>query len=98
MLYAAIGMCVSSWIGTMAGLSDVGAVLASAVWGLVYGTVWTVSPGAAWIAQQCLVWLVISTAYPASGLPFANPVVLWRLAAGCCKCFSYWDCGKFLDG
>jgi len=43
MLYAAIGMCVSSWIGTMAGLSDVGAVLASAVWGLVYGTVWTVS-------------------------------------------------------
>jgi Fusaric acid resistance protein-like len=68
MLYAAFGMCVSSWIGTMAGLSDIGTVLASAVWGLLYGTVWTVSPGAAWIALQCLIWLVISTAYPASGL------------------------------
>jgi hypothetical protein len=68
MLYAAVGMCVSSWVGTMAGLSDIGAVLASAVWGLLYGTVWTVSPGAAWIALQCLVWLVISTAYPTSGL------------------------------
>jgi Fusaric acid resistance protein-like len=68
MLYAALGMCISSWIGAMAGLSDIGAVLASAVWGLLYGTVWTVSPGAAWIALQCVVWLVISTAYPASGL------------------------------
>jgi Fusaric acid resistance protein-like len=68
MLYAAFGMCVSSWIGNMAGLSDIGAVLASAVWGLLYGTVWTVSPGTAWIALQCLIWLVISTAYPASGL------------------------------
>jgi Fusaric acid resistance protein-like len=68
MLYAAVGMCVSSWVGAMAGLSDIGAVLASAAWGLLYGTVWTVSPGAAWIALQCLVWLIISAAYPASGL------------------------------
>jgi hypothetical protein len=68
MLYAALGMCVSSWIGTMAGLSNIGTVLACAVWGLLYGAVWTVSPGAAWIALQCLIWLVISTAYPASGL------------------------------
>jgi hypothetical protein len=68
MLYAALGMCISSWIGAMAGLSDVGAVLASAVCGLLYGTLWTVSPGAAWIALQCVVWLAISTAYPASGL------------------------------
>jgi hypothetical protein len=41
---------------------------ASALWGFLYGTVWTLSPAEVWIALQCLVWLVISTAYPASGV------------------------------
>ena len=68
MLAAAIGMCVSSWIGSLAGHSDLATVLVSALWGLLYGTVWTLSPGIAWTALQCVVWLVISTAYPQSGL------------------------------
>jgi hypothetical protein len=68
MLLAAAVMCISSWIGTLAGLSGIGAVLACTIWGFLYGTVWTLSPGAAWIALQGVVWLVISTAYPAHGL------------------------------
>jgi len=68
MLVAAGVMCVSSWIGTLAGLSGIGAVLACTVWGFLYGAVWTLSPGAAWIALQGVVWLVISTAYPARGV------------------------------
>ena len=68
MLVAAIGMCVSSWIGSLAGHSDLATVLGSALWGLLYGTVWTLSPGTAWTALQCVVWLVISTAYPQSGI------------------------------
>lgn len=68
MLLSALGMCISSWIGTLAGLSLAGTVVSSALWGFLYGTVWTLSPAAAWIALQCLVWLVISTAYPASGV------------------------------
>jgi hypothetical protein len=68
MLVAAGVMCVSSWIGTLAGLSAIGAVLACTVWGFLYGAVWTLSPGAAWIALQGVVWLVISTAYPARGV------------------------------
>jgi hypothetical protein len=68
MLLASGVMCVSSWIGAMAGLSSTGAVLACTFWGFLYGTVWTLSPGAAWIALQGVVWLVISTAYPAHGL------------------------------
>ena len=68
MWVAAIGMCVSSWIGTLAGHSDVATIVVSALGGFVYGTVWTLSPGTAWTALQCLIWLVISTAYPQSGL------------------------------
>jgi len=60
MLLAAGVMCISSWIGALAGLSGIGAVLACTIWGFLYGTVWTLSPG--------VVWLVISTAYPARGL------------------------------
>lgn len=68
MLVAAIGMCISSWIGTLAGLSSIATILVSAIWGLLYGSVWTLSPGTAWTALQCLIWLVISTAFPRSGL------------------------------
>jgi Fusaric acid resistance protein-like len=68
MLVATAGMCISSWVGTLAGLSDAAAVALTAVWGLVYGLAWTRGPGASWIALQCLIWLVISTAFPASGL------------------------------
>jgi hypothetical protein len=68
MLVAAIGMCISSWIGTLAGVSNIATVLVSAGWGFLYGTFWTLSPGTAWIALQCAVWLVIATAYPASGV------------------------------
>ena len=68
MWVAAIGMCLSSWIGTLAGHSDVATILVSAPWGFVYGTVWTVSPGTAWTVLQCVIWLVISAAYPQYGL------------------------------
>jgi hypothetical protein len=68
MLVAALGMCISSWIGTLAGLSSAAAVALAGVWGAAYGLAWTVGPAASWIALQCLVWLVISAAYPARGL------------------------------
>jgi Fusaric acid resistance protein-like len=68
MLIAAAGMCLSSWIGTLAGGSLPAAVALSGVWGAVYGASWSGSPGASWIALQCTIWLVISTAYPAHDL------------------------------
>jgi hypothetical protein len=43
MLLAAVVMCISSWIGTLAGLSGIGAVLACTIWGFLYGTVWTLA-------------------------------------------------------
>ncbi|HEX4489336.1 MAG TPA: FUSC family protein [Terriglobales bacterium] len=65
---AAIGMCVSSWIGSVAGHSNLSIILISALWGFLYGTVWNLSPSIAWTALQCVIWLVISTAYPQNGL------------------------------
>jgi hypothetical protein len=68
LLTGAIGMCVSSWIGSVAGHSNISIILISALWGFLYGTVWNLSPGIAWTGLQCVIWLVISTAYPQSGL------------------------------
>jgi hypothetical protein len=68
MLLAAIVMCVSSWIGTVAGLWVSGTILVCTLWGFLYAATWTLSPGIVWISLQGVVWLVISTAYPQSGL------------------------------
>jgi uncharacterized membrane protein YccC len=68
MLVAAAGMCLSSWIGTLAGPSPVATIVLTAVWGAIYGATWSRSPGASWIALQCTIWLLISTAYPAHDL------------------------------
>ncbi len=68
MLIAAAGMCLSSWIGTLAGPSPAATLALTGLWGTVYGAVWSRSPGASWIALQCTVWLLISTAYPARNL------------------------------
>jgi hypothetical protein len=67
MLAATAGMCVSSWIGTLGGLSGTASVVLGALWGMVYALTWTRGPAASWIALQCLIWLLISSAYPASG-------------------------------
>jgi len=67
MLVAAAGMCLSSWIGTIGGLSGLAIALLCAVWGGVYALAWTRGPGASWIALQCLIWLILSSAYPMSG-------------------------------
>ena len=68
MLVAAIVMCISSWVGTVAGLSVSGTILACTLWGFLYAATWTLSPGIIWISLQGVVWLIISTAYPQGGL------------------------------
>lgn len=68
MLVATAGMCLSSWIGTWGGLFAPASVVLSALWGMIYAWTWRRGPGASWIALQCLIWLIISSAYPASGL------------------------------
>jgi hypothetical protein len=61
-------MCVSSWIGTLAGWSAPATIAVCALWGFLYAITWTLGPGIVWTSLQGVVWLVISTAYPQSGL------------------------------
>ena len=68
MLYATLGMCISSWVGTLAGQSLFVTVAAAAVWGFVYVAVSALGPGQQWIALQSVIWMIISTAYPTPGL------------------------------
>lgn len=68
MLYASVGMCFSSWIGTIAGNSVPGVILVAALGGIVYAMLSALSPGVSYVGLQCVVWMVISSAYPASGI------------------------------
>ena len=68
MLWATLAMCVSSWLGTLAGISLWGTVAITAVWGFGYVAISTLGAGQQWIALQSVIWLIISTAYPAPGL------------------------------
>ena len=52
MLYATLGMCISSWVGTLAGQSLFVTVAAAAVWCFVYVAVSALGPGQQWIALQ----------------------------------------------
>jgi hypothetical protein len=67
MLVAAATICLSSWIGTLAGGSLPAVLVLSAAWGAAYGLAGAAGPAAAWLALQCLIWLVISMAYPSHG-------------------------------
>lgn len=68
MLLAACGMCVSSWVGTLAGLSSITAVIACAAAAFAYAEISRRNQAASWVVLQCAIWLVISTAYPVHGL------------------------------
>jgi hypothetical protein len=99
MFGAAIGICISSWIGTFAGESPLASVIVTALAAALYGLVSYASSGVSWVSLQSLVWLVISTAYPARGnhipirgsLLFAGGmlqtvmiITAWKL--GCTQC------------
>lgn len=68
MLLAACGMCVSSWIGTLAGLTQEASVLAAGCAAGVYALLSRYGQAKTWDGLQCSIWLVISTAYPAHGV------------------------------
>jgi hypothetical protein len=66
MVLAGTGMGLSSWIGSLAGVSSVATVAMIAVMAFLYGFITPTSAVGSWITQQCAVWLIISTGYPAA--------------------------------
>jgi uncharacterized membrane protein YccC len=63
MLYASIGMCISTLIGTLAGHSGVAFVLMAGVWGFGCGLVAMLGQAALWTAQQCTIFALVAAAY-----------------------------------
>jgi hypothetical protein len=68
MFFAALGMFMSSWVGTVAGRAGVATIIATGAAAYIYGIVSLKSPGESWVALTCAIWLVISTGFPATGL------------------------------
>ena len=96
MLAAALGVAVSCWVGSVAGLTPVTSVAAAGLWGLLYGVFSAISDDAGWVVLQCVIWLVVSTSAPLRGIPaltrcslvliggliqFPLIVISWKLVA-----------------
>ncbi|MBS1805743.1 MAG: FUSC family protein [Acidobacteria bacterium] len=93
MLFATLGMCVSSWIGTLAGQSLTATTVATALWGFLYVAISALGPGQQWIALQSVIWMIISTAYPAPGLHALTRgafVLVGGLLQFACVRFFWW--------
>jgi hypothetical protein len=67
MIAAAAVICVSSWLGAFSGQSPIWSTCVATLAGALYGAISFSHPGISWLTLQALIWLVISTAYPAHG-------------------------------
>jgi hypothetical protein len=97
MLFATLGMCVSSWIGALSGQSLLATVAATALWGFLYVTISALGSGQQWIALQSVIWMIISTAYPAPGphaLTRGAFVLIGGLLQLACVKFFWWAEGR----
>jgi len=66
MLYASIGMCISTLVGTLAGHSSLAFVLMAGVWGFGCGLISALGQAALWTAQQCTIFALVAAAYRTS--------------------------------
>src|SRR4051812_6251973 len=67
MVYAAVGMALSIFVGSIAGHSDIAAVVAASVAAFTSGMLVAVGPSAAFVGLQCVVAVLIAGGFP-SGL------------------------------
>lgn len=67
MLAGALGMGLSTFIGTCAGLSHLAIGLLVLVWGFFCGLLPALGPGWMWIGQQATIALLVSSSFPGSG-------------------------------
>ncbi len=66
MLFATIGMSVSTLVGTLAGISPVALAIMAALWGFIYGLLMALGAGASWVGLQSVIALLVVSAYPVS--------------------------------
>ena len=66
MVYAAIGMALSVFIGSIAGHSNIAAVAAATIAAFTSGMLVAVGPSAAFVGLQCVVAVLIAGGFPAT--------------------------------
>ncbi|MBS2029757.1 MAG: FUSC family protein [Deltaproteobacteria bacterium] len=76
MIFAALGVAVSSWMGSVAGLTPATSALAAGLWGLLYGVFSEFSDDASWVVLQCVIWFFVSSSAPARGVPALTRAVV----------------------
>lgn len=65
MIAATLVMCLSTFVGMIAGHHGFGILLTATLWGLNYGLLTALAPGVAWVGQQAAVTLFVASAFPA---------------------------------
>jgi hypothetical protein len=65
MMFAAAGMALSVFFGSLAGHADATAILAAAVWGFAGGITVALGPSASFVGLQSVVAVLIAGGYPA---------------------------------
>jgi hypothetical protein len=66
MIFATIGIAFSTFLGMVVGHESFLLVGMAALWGFGYGMLTTREGGYAWVGQQCVVMLVVGSAFPIS--------------------------------
>jgi hypothetical protein len=76
MIFATLGTAFSIFVGMMAGHENFVLVGMSALWGFGCGMLTMREAGYAWVGQQCVVMLVVGSAFPASAEQAAQSSLL----------------------
>jgi hypothetical protein len=76
MIFATLGTAISIFIGMMAGHENFVLVGMTALWGFGYGMLTIREGGYAWVGQQCVVMLIVGSAFPASAKPAGDRSLL----------------------
>jgi len=66
MIAATVVMCLSTFIGMIAGHHGYALLISATLWGLNYGLLTALAPGISWVGQQAAVNLFVASAFPAS--------------------------------
>lgn len=66
MIFVTFGMAFSGFLGVMLGYHSVLLVFVVALWGFGYGMLTSRPGGYSWVGQQCVITLLVTSAFPAS--------------------------------
>ena len=87
MIFGTLGISFSTFVGMVVGHENYLLVGMAALWGFGYGMLSTREAGYGWVGQQCVVMLVVGSAFPASAEASAQRSLL-VLAGGALQVLS----------